>query len=209
MTMLSIDQLLERNRRWAQGQTEKDPQFFSALAEEHEPQICWIGCSDGRVSPETLIPMPAGTFFVHRNIGNIFAVGDLNCLAVLQFAVEELRVPRVVVCGHYRCGGILAAMSRQSTKPVDLWTDHIRQLARLHDDELRALPNQIQQLQRMTELNVASQVRNICRTAIVQETWKHGRELAISGFVYDIKDGRLRTVTPDIDSAMRWKEWDG
>ncbi|MBI1195272.1 MAG: carbonic anhydrase [Gammaproteobacteria bacterium] len=207
--MLSIDQLLERNRRWANGQIEKDPTFFATLAEEHEPQICWIGCSDGRVSPENLIPMPAGTFFVHRNIGNVFAVGDLNCLAVLQYAVEELRVPRIIVCGHYRCGGIRAAMTRQSTKPVDLWTDHIRQLARLHDEELHALPDETQRLQRMTELNVASQVRNICRTAIIQETWKRGQPLAISGFVYDVSDGLLRSVTPDIDSATRWKEWDG
>jgi len=206
--MLSIDQLLERNRRWAAGQTEKDPEFFATLAQEHEPEICWIGCSDGRVSPETLIPLPSGTFFVHRNIGNVFAVGDLNCLAVLQYAVEELRIPRIIVCGHYGCGGILAAMTRQSTKPVDLWTDHIRQLARLHDDELRALPNQTRQLQRMTELNVASQVRNICRTAIVQEAWKVGQQLSISGLVYDVNDGLLRAVSPDIDAAKRWREWD-
>jgi len=206
--MLSLDDILKRNARWAQGQTENNPEFFNRLAEEHTPEILWIGCSDGRVPPDILVPAPPGTFFVHRNIGNVFAVGDLNWLAVLQYAVEELRVKRVIVCGHHRCGGIRAALNRHGTKPVDLWTDHIRQLARLHKDILSELPSQEDRHSRMTELNVESQVRNICRTAIVQEAWLARQNLAIVGLVYDVGDGLLEPITPELTSTACWAEWD-
>ena len=199
--MSTIDKLLDYNRHWAEGLKSEDSDFFAELAGKHEPELLWIGCSDGRVSPDRLIGRPLGKIFVHRNIANIFAMHDLNCLAVLQFAVEVLKIPDIVVCGHYGCAGIKQAIEGHSVEPVDLWVEPIRLLARRQRDELDGITDPDEKAKRLSELNVAHQVRNICRSAIVQQAWNNGQELAVHGLIYHVEDGLLHKVMPSVTSA--------
>ena len=189
---------LSKNRELSDLRQRKDPDFFSKQAEEHAPELLWIGCSDGRVSPDQLLNLAAGSVFVHRNIGNIFASNDLNCLAVLEYAVDVLKVPDIVVCGHHGCGGIRHALTSSGSAPVDLWTDQIRfAYERFHQylDEIDDFPCRCD---RMSEINVQAQVYNISRSSIVRDAWKHGQQLAIHGLCYKIEEGRLFSVCDTI-----------
>ncbi len=197
--MLTIEEMLRRNREWAARQKQEDPGYFARAAEGQNPTILWFGCSDSRVGPDKLIDMPMGTIFVHRNIANIFATNDLNSLAVLEYAVDVLQVPNIVVCGHYGCGGILAALEHSGIQPIDLWTDQIRFVYQRHADELDALAPEMR-ARRLTELNVQAQVHNICRNTIVREAWKRGQRIHIAGVVYDIHDGILHPLGVEYDS---------
>ncbi|RMG90898.1 MAG: carbonic anhydrase [Zetaproteobacteria bacterium] len=202
--MTTIQKMLENNRRWAREIRQDDPDFFRRLARAQNPEVLWIGCSDSRVGPERLVSLPMGSIFVHRNIANVFALNDLNCLAVLEYAVDELKVPNVIVCGHYGCGGIQAALEHSGIQPVDLWIDQVRMVFQKHREELLALDREACS-RRLAELNVYAQVHNLCSNTIVREAWKRGQELNILGVIYDIHDGLLKPLGSEIRSLEDWQ----
>ena len=202
--MPSIREMLAANKQWANDIKEADPQYFIRAAQEQKPELLWVGCADSRVGPDQLIGLPMGSIFVHRNIGNIFATNDLNSLAVLEYAIDELQVPNVMVCGHYGCGGVHAALTHSGIQPVDLWLDQIRFIYQRHEPELARL-NEQQRWDRLAELNVAAQVHNICRNTVVREAWKRGQEVNVIGLIYDIHDGRLKQLGLEFRSQAEWQ----
>ncbi|MDQ6971764.1 MAG: carbonic anhydrase [Mariprofundaceae bacterium] len=202
--MPTIEQMLEANKKWAGEIKDRDPEYFERAAALQSPELLWIGCSDSRVGPDQLINLPTGSIFVHRNIGNIFATNDLNCLAVLEYAIDELKVPNIVVCGHYGCGGVQAALNHSGIQPVDLWIDQIRFVHNRHKKALAALDDK-QRSNRLAELNVEAQVHNICRNTIVREAWKRGQEVNVIGLIYDIHDGRLRQLGLEFRCMAEWE----
>lgn len=202
--MPTIKEMLAANEQWANDIKEQDPQYFIRAAKEQKPELLWVGCADSRVGPDQLIGLPMGSIFVHRNIGNIFATNDLNCLAVLEYAIDELRVPHIIVCGHYRCGGVQAAMTHSGIQPVDLWLDQIRFIYQRHKDELGEL-DKMARWDRLAELNVEAQVHNICRNTVVREAWKRGQEVNVLGLIYDIHDGRLKQLGLEFRSQAEWE----
>ena len=204
--MPTISQMLEANEKWATEKKLQDPSYFECAAAEQTPEMLWIGCSDARVGPDKLVGLPMGSIFVHRNIGNIFATNDLNCLAVLEYAVDELKVPNIVVCGHYGCGGVKVALTHSGIQPVDLWIDQIRFVYQRHAAELDELDNHIRE-KRLAELNVEAQVHNICRNTIVREAWKREQEVNVIGVIYDIHDGRLKPLELEFRSLNDWKSY--
>jgi carbonic anhydrase len=189
----TLKHFFDRNTRWAAGQLEKDPDFFTRLSEQQRPEYLWIGCSDSRVAANQIIDLQPGEVFVHRNIANVVVHTDLNCLSVIQFAVEVLKVKHIIVCGHYGCGGVQAAMETSDHGLIDNWLRHVREVRRLNEDALKDLPEQ-EALELMCELNVKEQVRNVCDTTVVQKAWKNGAELNVHGWIYDIKNGLLRDL---------------
>ncbi|MDQ6960572.1 MAG: carbonic anhydrase [Mariprofundaceae bacterium] len=202
--MTTIRQMLARNHEWAENIQERDPAYFSRIVTDQKPEVLWIGCSDSRVGPDQLIGLPMGSIFVHRNIANIFATNDLNCLAVLEYAIDELKVPNIVVCGHYQCGGVHAAMQHSGIQPIDLWLDQVRFVYQRHARELDTLDDDVR-WNRLAELNVEAQVHNICRNTIVREAWKRGQEVNVIGVIYDIHDGRLKPLGLEFHSLSDWK----
>jgi len=202
--MANISEMLTANLKWARKKKLDDPRFFARAAAKHKPELLWIGCADSRVGPDQLIGLPVGSIFVHRNIGNIFATNDLNCLAVLEYAIDELKVPNVVVCGHYGCGGVQAALTHSGIKPVDLWLDQIRFIQHRHESKLKHMSNK-QRWNKLAEYNVEAQVHNICRNTIVREAWKRGQEVNVCGLIYDIHDGCLRQLGNEIKSLEDWE----
>lgn len=197
--------LFANNRAWAEEQTKKDPEFFSRLSNQQSPDYLWIGCSDSRVPANQIINLQPGEVFVHRNIANVVVHTDLNCLSVIQFAVEVLKVSHIIVCGHYGCGGILSSQENRSHGLIDNWLEHIRDVARFYRDELNKLTDQ-EKYRRLTELNVIEQVRNVCTTTTVQNTWREARTLAVHGWIYDIEDGILRDLNTSVTSAAEFKQ---
>jgi len=193
---------LNQNRILSDQRLRNDPNFFTKLAEEHAPEMLWIGCSDGRVSPDQLLNLPSGAVFVHRNIGNIFASNDLNCLAVLEYAVDVLKVSDVIVCGHHGCGGIHHALTSSGSAPVDLWTDQIRFAYERFHQHLDDIDNFSKRCDRMAEINVQAQVYNISRSSIVRDAWKHGQPLVIHGICYQIEEGRLFATCESIGNEQ-------
>ncbi len=204
--MPTIRQMLEHNRRWAAEKRAADPEFFARQARVQKPELLWIGCSDARVGPDRLVGLPLGSIFVHRNIANIFAPQDLNCLAVLQYAVDVLKIPHVIVCGHYRCGGIAAALAHHGVQPVDLWVDQVRIVLQHHARELEGLDEEAR-LRRLAELNVEHQVANICRNTIVREAWARGQELHVIGMIYDLHDGLLRPLGIEFSGIRDFEDY--
>lgn len=202
--MPTIKEMLTANEQWANDIIEQDPQYFIRAAREQKPELLWVGCADSRVGPDQLIGLPMGSIFVHRNIGNIFATNDLNCLAVLEYAIDELQVPHIIVCGHYGCGGVQAAMTHSGIQPVDLWLDQIRFIYQRHKGELGELDKKAR-WDRLAELNVEAQVHNICRNTVVREAWKRGQEVNILGLIYDIHDGRLKQLGLEFRSQAEWE----
>ena len=200
--MKTLKELLDRNKSWAGGMKQVDPEFFSRLSKQQNPEYLWIGCSDSRVPANQIVDLPPGEVFVHRNVANIVSHSDLNCLSVIQFAVEVLKVKHIIVCGHYGCGGIKAAAEKQQHGLIDNWLCHIRDVSRLNADRLDALQGD-KKLDLLCELNVIEQVRNVCQTTIVQSAWANGMELNIHGWIYNIADGILKDldmcITNDAD----------
>ncbi|MFN0155317.1 MAG: carbonate dehydratase [Gaiella sp.] len=192
--MEALEQLLERNRAWSERVRRDDPAFFDALAHQQQPKWMWIGCSDSRVPANQIVGMLPGDIFVHRNVANVVVHTDLNCLSVLQFGVDVLHVEHVIVCGHYGCGGVRAALHGERHGLVDNWLRHVQDVAEVHRDELDAISDVAAREARLSELNVAAQVTNVCQTSIVQDAWKRGHGLAVHGLVYGIADGRLRDL---------------
>ena len=186
---MDISKLLEKNRAWARERVRRDPTFFTRLEKQQAPEFLWIGCADSRVPANEIVDLDPGELFVHRNVANVVVHTDLNCLSVLQFAVDVLRVKHVIVCGHYGCGGVRAAMERESHGLIDNWLRHVQDVQRDHQKELRAIPEGQARIDRLCELNVIEQVRNIGRTTIVQDAWRSGHPLQLHGWVYGLKDG--------------------
>ncbi len=202
--MSSIQQMLKNNRNWSERIRKEQPGYLKAIAHDQQPEILWIGCSDSRVGPDQLIGLPMGSVFVHRNVANIFATNDLNCLAVLEYAVDELNVPNIVVCGHYGCGGVTAALEHSGVNPVDLWLDQVRFVYNRHAEELNHLERS-ERANRLAELNVESQVHNICRNTIVREAWKRGQQVNVIGVIYDIHDGLLKQLGIEFRNQQEWE----
>jgi carbonic anhydrase len=199
--MLELIQLLENNRAWAEEMTAEDPSFFQRLADQQAPGYLWIGCSDSRVPATQLVGLLPGEMFVHRNVANVVVHSDLNCLAVLQYAVEVLRVRHIIVCGHYDCGGVAAAMHNRSFGLIDNWLRHVQDVRNKHAGLLSACENEAHQIRRLCELNVIEQVVNVCQTTMVQQAWQRGQELVVHGWIYGVADGRLRDVGMTIACA--------
>jgi carbonic anhydrase len=191
--MKTLEHILKRNLEWANSVTEVDPEFFSNLSNQQHPEYLWIGCSDSRVPANQIIDLPPGEVFVHRNIANVVVHTDLNCLSVIQYAVEVLKVDHIIVCGHYDCGGIKAAIDGQQHGLIDNWLRHIRDVRRFHADKLENL-DQDEKLDALCELNVVEQVTNVCNSTIVQNAWRNGENLAVHGWIYNIKNGLLRDL---------------
>ncbi len=198
--MKTLKNLLEQNQAWAAAITENDPDFFSNLSTQQSPQYLWIGCSDSRVSANQIVDLPPGQLFVHRNIANVVVHSDLNCLSVIQFAVEVLRVKHIIVCGHYGCGGIRAAMEDKQHGLIDNWLGHIKDVKRVNSKKFDGLDHQ-QQFDLLCELNVIEQVTNVCNTTIVQNAWRNSAELSIHGWIYHIANGILQDLDICISSS--------
>ena len=192
--MHNLQDLLEKNRRWAEQITQQTPDFFQKLAEQQTPEYLWIGCSDSRVPATQLMGLDPGEMFVHRNVANIVTHTDFNCLSVLQYAVEVLKVKHVIVCGHYGCGGVHAAMEDHHLGLVDNWLRHLRDVYARSRDELEKIENQTLRSNRLVELNVMQQVLNVCHTTIVQEAWYRKQPLFVHGWIYEMETGKLKDL---------------
>ncbi|MGH7649047.1 MAG: carbonate dehydratase [Gemmatimonadaceae bacterium] len=192
--MRSLDHLFENNRAWAAEMTRRDPAFFSRLLGQQTPQYLWIGCSDSRVPANEIVGLPPGEMFVHRNIANVVVHSDLNCLSVMQFAVEYLRVEHIIVCGHYGCGGVTAAMRDDKLGVVDNWLRHVQDVRWKHHPELDALAGDEERRRRLCELNVLEQVANAAQTTVVRDAWSRGQSLSVHGWIYGLKDGLLHDL---------------
>lgn len=191
--MRVLSHLFAKNRAWAAEMTRQDPDFFKRLSHQQAPQYLWIGCSDSRVPANQIVGLLPGEMFVHRNIANVVVHSDLNCLSTIQFAVDVLQVGHIIVCGHYGCGGVLAALRDDRVGLCDNWLRHVQDVRGRHQAELDALP-EAQRHNRLCELNVLRQVVNVSKTTVVRDAWARRQELAVHGWVYDIKDGLLRDL---------------
>lgn len=192
-----LSDLLEHNVRWATSKHREDPEYFARLSALQRPEYLWIGCSDSRVPANVITGLEPGEVFVHRNVANLVHRGDLNLLSVLEFAVETLEVKHIIVCGHYGCGGVKAAMDGHRHGIIDHWLQPIRDVADVAVDELASLPDQDERLNRLCEMSIQAQVASLARTPIIQSAWRRGKPLQIHGWVYGLADGLLR----DLDSS--------
>lgn len=192
--MKPYEKLLLENKAWAKEKLSTDPRYFSHLAEIQTPEFLWIGCADSRVPANEITNTEPGEMFVHRNIANMVVHTDLNMLSVLQYAVDHLKVDHIIVTGHYGCGGVKAAMTSKSLGLINKWLRNIKEVYRIHKDEIDALPSEDQKTNRLVELNVIEQVNNLAKTSIVQHAWKKHQRPMLHGWVYDLKDGILKEV---------------
>ncbi len=192
--MRTLKQLFDNNEAWAARMLKRDPQFFDRLSRQQSPEYLWIGCSDSRVPANEIVGLLPGELFVHRNVANLVNHIDLNCLSVLQYAVEALRVRHIIVCGHYGCGGVQAAVRNDKLGLIDNWLRRVQEVRRKHDEVLDGLVDESQLLNRMCELNVIEQVYNVSRTTVVEDAWWHGQSLTIHGWIYSLKDGLLHDL---------------
>ncbi len=192
--MGDLAELLANNRAWAADMTRRDPDFFRRLSAQQAPAHLWIGCSDSRVPANQIVGLQPGEMFVHRNVANVVVHADLNCLSVVQFAVDVLRVRHIIVCGHYGCGGVRAALRNDRVGLADNWLRHVQDVRGKHRAELDALPDDEHRHDRLCELNVIEQVVNVCQTTVVHEAWVRGQALAVHGWIYGLGDGLLRDL---------------
>jgi carbonic anhydrase len=192
--MRSLPELFENNRRWAAAAVAREPDYFARLTAQQTPRYAWIGCSDSRVPANEIVGLPPGQLFVHRNVANVVVHTDLNCLSVLQYAVEVLRVGHVIVCGHHGCGGVRAALEGAKLGLIDNWLRHVQDVHAKHDARVAAIADLPQRVDRLCELNVIEQVVNVCETTIVQDAWGRGQSLVVHGWIYALEDGLLRDL---------------
>jgi carbonic anhydrase len=192
--MRVLKNIFDNNKKWAEKIKKSDPDFFTKLSKQQNPEYLWIGCSDSRVPANEIVGMLPGEIFVHRNIANLVIHTDINCLSVIQYAVEVLKVKHIIVCGHYGCGGIQAAMENRDHGLIDNWLRNIKDLYCYHQAKIDSLKNEKEKIDLLCELNVAEQAANICHTKSVQNAWKSGQELAVHGWIYSIEDGILRDL---------------
>jgi carbonic anhydrase len=188
------NQLLDNNKKWVAGKLAIDPDYFKKLAIGQKPPVLWIGCADSRVPANEIIGAGPGEVFVHRNIANMVVHSDMNMLSVLDYAVNVLQVKHIIVCGHYGCGGVQTAMTNKHVGLIDNWIRHIKDVYRLHRDELDAIPDEQNRFNRFVELNVFEQVLDLGKTSIVQSAWERGQDLHVHGWVYDIHDGMIKDL---------------
>jgi carbonic anhydrase len=199
--MRTLPILFENNREWARRTTERDPDFFRLLAEQQSPKYLWIGCSDSRVPANDIVGLLPGELFVHRNVANVVVHTDLNCLSVLQYAIDVLKVEHVIVCGHYGCGGVRAAYSRSSLGLIDNWLRHVQDVRDRHEQAIREPASDEARIDRLCELNVIEQVLHVCQTTIVEDAWRRGQSLSIHGWIYALRDGLLRDLRCTVTCA--------
>ncbi|MFP4537290.1 MAG: carbonic anhydrase [Dichotomicrobium sp.] len=192
--MTSLENILQRNRNWANQRVADDPEYFRRLSSLQRPEYLWIGCADSRVPANVITGLEPGEVFVHRNVANVVRASDMNCMAVLQFAIEHLHVKHIIVCGHYGCGGVRAAMQAQDHGLVDYWLEPVRQLADRAADDLSALDTTQAREDRLCELNVRAQVDNICNTPILRHAWARGQAVTVHGWIYGLSDGLLHDL---------------
>ncbi len=201
--MSDLNRLIENNRVWSAEVRLREPDFFAQLARQQAPQYLWIGCSDSRVPANQIVGLLPGEMFVHRNVANVVVHADLNCLSVMQYAVDVLRVRHVIVCGHYGCGGVLAALRNDRLGLIDNWLRHVQDVQGKHQARLDALPTEARRHERLCELNVIEQAVNVCQTTVVREAWGRGQPLTVHGWIYGLSDGLLRelgmTVSAEAD----------
>ena len=209
--MAELMQLFENNRRWADSVRASDPSYFEKLAGQQTPKFLWIGCSDSRVPANQILGLNPGEVFVHRNVANLVVNTDMSCLSVMQFAVEVLKIQHIIVCGHYNCGGVHAACSTKQFGLIDNWLRHIKDNYVRHKQELDQINDEKARGDRMCELNVVEQVKNVCHTTIVQNAWSNGQALSVHGLIYGLHDGLLRDLavrianTDQLDSIYRMR----
>ena len=198
---LSLAELFQNNRGWAASMIARDADFFKKLASQQSPKYLWIGCSDSRVPANEIVDLLPGELFVHRNVANVVVHTDLNCLSVLQFAIDVLRVEHVIVCGHYGCSGVHAALARRRVGLADNWLRHVQDVHQKHEKYLgETLPDRVRR-DRLCELNVIEQVANVCQTTIVQDAWERAQPVTVHGWVYGLEDGLLRDLDMTVNSA--------
>lgn len=189
--MSDVKKLLEQNREWAAHKLGEKPDFFNELSEQQAPKYFWIGCSDSRVPANQITGLMPGEVFVHRNVANVVSHVDLNCLSVMQFAVEVLKVEHIIVCGHYGCGGVNAALNNKPLGLIDCWLTNIKDVYIKHEEEFKAVTDPSKRSDLMCELNVIQQAQNVCDTTIVQDAWKRGQKLSVHGWCYSLKNGHI------------------
>lgn len=204
--MAELARLFDNNRAWAQTQRAVDPDYFERLAAQQTPKFLWIGCSDSRVPANQILGLKPGEVFVHRNVANLVVHTDISCLSVLQFAVEVLKIEHIIVCGHYSCGGVHAACGTRQFGLIDNWLRNIKDIYTRHKAELDAIGDQQARGDRLCELNVVEQVKNVCHTTIVQNAWAAGRPLAVHGLIYGLADGLLRDLAVRVASAEQLED---
>ncbi len=198
--MPNLNHLLENNSQWSKSIREKRPDFFEKLSEQQAPKYLWIGCADSRVPANDIVGLLPGELFVHRNVANVVVHSDLNCLSVLQFAVDFLKVEHIIVTGHYGCGGVREAMNNSKLGLIDNWLRHVQDVKKKHTELLNSLDSDDEQFQIMCELNVLEQVLNVCQTTVVQDAWDRGQKLAVHSWVYGLKDGLVRDLGLSVTS---------
>jgi carbonic anhydrase len=204
--MKPLDNLFEKNRNWAESVKTSDPRFFEKLAAQQSPEYLWIGCSDSRVPANQIVGLMPGEIFVHRNVANMVVHTDFNCLTVLQYAIDVLKVKHVMVVGHYGCGGIDAAYENADNGLIDNWLRNIKDVQHRHRERIEAIEDREARLNLLCELNVMTQVSHVCHTTIVQNAWQCGQKLAIHGWVYSLEDGLLKDLDCTVDRAEQIAE---
>jgi len=212
--MNPLDPLLQKNRNWSEKIRRDDPEFFPTLSRQQAPTYLWIGCSDSRVPANEICGLLPGEIFVHRNVANIVVHSDLNCLSVMQYAIDVLKIGHVIVCGHYGCGGVRAALSEQKLGLIDNWLRHVQDVTKKHSDHLECIRDMPGRIDRLCELNVIEQTINAAQTTIVQAAWERGQSLMLHGWVYGLQDGLVRQLGISISNPAelqaaiktRWEE---
>jgi carbonic anhydrase len=203
--MGQLDHLIAQNRAWADAIRLKDPEFFAKLSRQQSPEFLWIGCSDSRVPANDIVNLLPGELFVHRNIANVVVHTDLNCLSVVQFAVDVLKVKHIIVCGHYGCSGVRAALRCERIGLADNWLRHIQDVSEKHSACVHAVAGEIERTNRLCELNVIEQASNVCQTTMVRDAWDRGQPLTVHGWVYGLKDGLVRDLGMSVSSAAEYE----
>lgn len=203
--MSDLKKLLENNRNWSASIKEKDPNFFPSLSKQQGPNYLWIGCSDSRVPANDIVGLLPGELFVHRNVANVVVHTDLNCLSVIQYAVDVLKVEHIIVCGHYGCGGVHAATKGKELGLIDNWLRHVSDVKNKHSKYLEQLDNDADLINHMCELNVIEQVVNVCKTSLVRDAWSRNQKLSVHGWVYSLEDGLLKDLGITVSEMEKLK----
>ncbi|MBK6484430.1 MAG: carbonate dehydratase [Chitinophagales bacterium] len=199
--MHPLQNLLEKNKSWAATMRSTQPDFFLKLSLQQSPEYLWIGCSDSRVPANEIVGLLPGELFVHRNVANVVVHTDFNCLSVIEYAVERLQVKHIIVCGHYGCGGVQAALKDNQLGLIDNWLRHIKEVWKKYEKEISLIEDEHRQLDRLCELNVIEQVVNVCNTTIIQKAWKRGQQVDVHGWIYSIQDGQLRDLNVQLSNS--------
>ena len=199
--MRVLKYIFDNNRLWAEKMQQQDPEFFKKLAAQQTPEYLWIGCADSRVPANEIMGLMPGEVFVHRNVANLVIHSDLNCLSVIQYAVEVLKVKHIIVCGHYGCGGVAAAMQQKEFGLIDNWLRHLKDIYQRNESPLDSIADDKERLNRFCELNIIQQVHNVCHTTIVQGAWRRGQQLAVHGWIYGLTNGLLKDLDVTVTSA--------